>query len=236
MAVTASQPPSRPRLSWVLPAALAVAAAGTIVAVVVLSQHVGNDNIPPQPGAFSYAPPAPGFVRLSVRQVAGGKVTAVEDAPKGAPAPAPRDITAGPNTIVEILEPAKATAVQPGDWVSVIGITNLVRNFSIHSVVVIPGGKPSADGVGRSPGGFGGDEASSNLADRVIFGGPVTQVNGDTLTLTGPAGPITVELTASAPLYRLKARTLADVAEGDRIAVRGVDLSAPDAVLAQPVR
>jgi hypothetical protein len=234
MAVTTPSP-RRFSAGWLLPAALATAAVATIVGVVVLSQHVGNDNVPARPPAFSYSPPATGVTRMSVRQAGNGTLTAVEDAPKGAAAPNPREITAAASTIVEVLKPSTSAAIQPGDWVTVIGIPNDVRNFSIHAVLDIPGvTRAGADGVGRSAGGFGGDEASPNADDRVILGGAVQQVQGDSLTLKGPAGPITVLLTASAPVYRLEAGTLGDIHEGDRIAVKGTDPNAPTSLLAQP--
>ena len=220
---------------WILPAVLVTAAVATILGVVVLSQHVGSDNVPPQSPPFSYSPPATGVTRMSVRQSTNGNLTAAEDAPKGSAAPSPRQISASSSTIVEVLKPATSAAIQPGDWITVVGIPNNVRNFSIHAVLDIPGVKAAgADGVGRSAGGFGGDEASPNAADRVILGGPVNAVQGDAITLIGPAGPITVQLTPAAPLYRLETATLADVHEGDRIAVKGADPSAPTSLLAQP--
>jgi hypothetical protein len=225
---------------WLVPAAFALIVAAAAVAVIVLSQNVGQDNVPALPSPFVYSPPATGLVRASVKQVGDGTLTIGEDAPQGAQAPPPRTVRPNASTVIEVLKPAGASDVQAGDWVTVIGISNAVRNFSIHAVVAVP----NADSAGLSKGQFAGNEASPNPADRVILGGLFTN-NGKAVTagtavavsrsiaLFGPSGPLTVDLTANPPLYRLTEATLADIHEGDRVAVRGPD-DGPQAILVQP--
>jgi hypothetical protein len=117
----------------------------------------------------------------------------------------------------------------------VIGIPNEVRNFSIHSIVVLPpGGDAAANGVKRSPGGFAGNEAAPSGVEQVILGGTIERINGAALTLTGPQGPIQVQLTDRSPIFRLQAGSVDDVREGDSVAAKGLSGSAPpSAILVQ---
>ena len=237
MAVTGH--PRRLNTSWIVPAGLALVTLATLVGVIVLSRVVGNEHLRPAAPPFTYSGPAQVYARFSVKEAATGHLTVVGDAPDGAPVPAPRVVTPGPGTKIEALQPVDAATIVVGDWVSVVGIPNEVRNFSIHAVIVMAAtGQPDADHVLRSPGGFEGNEASPNAADRVIFGGAVSAIQGTTLTLTGAAGPITLELEPSAPLYRLEAVPLSAIHDGDRVSVIGIDTSAaaaPTAILAQHV-
>jgi hypothetical protein len=164
-------------------------------------------------------------------------MTIAEDASQGAPAPPPRQVRPNASTVIEVLTPVAPSAVQAGDWVTVIGISNEVRNFSIHALVAIP----DADGAGLSKGQFAGNEASPNGADRVIFGGLFTNTStaataaagSRSIALFGPSGQISVQLAGTAPVYRLTESTLADIHEGDRVAMRGPD-DGPQAILVQP--
>lgn len=221
---------------WAIPAALGMAVLATLIAVIVLSQRVGDENLRPAAPPFANAGERPATVRLNVKQAREGKITLVEDAVKGAPAPAAREFVPGTETAIEVLTPVESVAgVNPGDWVTIIGIPNEVRNFVVHAVVVLrAGGEPDAEHVKRSAAGFAGYEAGIDTADRVLTGGPVERVDGNVLTLRGPAGSITVQLTAGAPVFRLAAGTVADIHEGDRVAVQGMTATTPpSAILVQ---
>ena len=167
--------------SWLVPAAFGLVAVAAAVAVIVLSQNVGQDNVPALPSPFVYSPPATGLVRASVKQVGDGTMTVAEDAAPGNAAPPPRTVRPTASTVIEVLTPVPSSALQAGDWVTVLGISNAVRNFSIHAVVAVP----NADATGLSKGQFAGNEASANAADRVIFGGVYT--NNSTAGTVRPA-------------------------------------------------
>lgn len=229
----------RPRASWIVPLGFLLVVLATLVAVVVLSQHVGQSVSRPDPPPFVLPAGDTTIQRFDVKQAGGGKLTLAVPPLKGQTAPPDYEFWPGAGTRIEVLAPlAKGTLPQPGDWVSVIGITNEVRNFSIHSVVVVPDGgsegAAGADHVKRSPGGFAGNEAAPNGADQVILGGTVDHVDGMVLTLTGPAGPINVQLTEGAPLFRLEPGTVDEVREGDGVATNGLTPTAPpSAILVQ---
>lgn len=230
---------SRRRLNapWIIPAALGLAILATLVAVIVVSRRVGDENLRPPAPPFAYAGERLATVRLNVKQAGEGKITLVEDAVKGAPAPAAREFAPGTEMAIEVLTPLESIAqVNSGDWVSVIGIPNEVRNFTIHAVVVLrAGGEPDAEHVKHSTAGFAGYEAGIDGSDRVLVGGPAERTDGNVLTLRGPAGSITVLLTAGAPIYRLATGTVADIHEGDRVAVQGMTATGPpSAILVQP--
>jgi hypothetical protein len=222
--------------SWLLGAGVFLAVAGTLVAVVFLSQRVGSDDIPPAPPPFAYTAPETGVTRGTVRQVTAAGFSVALDAPAGQPQ-STVEISLAPATTVELLRPARAGDVRPGDWLTVVGIPNEVRNFSAHAFIAIP--QPyTVDGerAARTPGGFAGHETATNERDRVLLGGEVVRVEGNVIVLRGPAGEVRVEVVnaATAPLYRLAAATPADVRDGDRLAIRGVPGGAPAALLAQP--
>ncbi|MGH2632344.1 MAG: hypothetical protein ACRDG3_02935, partial [Tepidiformaceae bacterium] len=218
---------------WVMPVALVLITVATLVAVIVLSRVVGNEHLRPEAPPFTYSP-SQGYARFSVKEATAEKLTVVGDTPDGAPAPAPQDLVPGPATKIEALQPLDAANIAVGDWVAVIGIPNEVRNFSIHAIVDMPdSGEPGADHVLHSPGGFAGNEASPNAADRVIFGGPVTAIDGTTLTLGGAGGPISLTLATAPPLYRLETVPLSAIHDGDRVSVIGPAGKPPVAILAQ---
>ncbi|MEO9256543.1 MAG: hypothetical protein ABI305_13470, partial [Tepidiformaceae bacterium] len=215
----------RPQASWLVPLGFLVVVLGTLMAVIVLSQHVGKSVSRPDPPSFVLPAGDTAITRFDVKQAGGGKLTLAVPPVKGQAAPPDYQFSPGAATRIEVLRPmAKGTVPQPGDWVSVIGITNEVRNFTIHSVVVVPDGGAAigADHVKLSPGGFAGDEAAPNGTDQVILGGTVERVDGMVLTLTGPAGPIQVQLTEKAPLFRLETGTVDEVRAGDSVASNGL--------------
>ena len=224
------------RLSWLAPVIVLVAVLLGLGAIVVVSQRVGKETQRPDAPAFS--PPAAfpaNYQRFVVRQVSGSTVTLGTDAAGGGPESKTATFDAAGPGHVEVLKPEVASGLQAGEWLSVIGVRNSVRNFSIHQIVVLPAGtRADADGVARSAAGFGGYEAAGDEADRVAFGAPITTVAGETITLDGPAGPISVELTSRAPLFRLSPGTVADIHESDGAAAVVDSTGAIVGVLFQP--
>ena len=222
--------------AWIVPLGLVAITLATLGGVIALSRVVSNEHLRPAAPAFTYAGPPQGYVRYSVKEAAPDRLSVVADVPDGAPVPAPVSLVPGPATKIESLQPVGAATVAVGDGVSVIGIANEVRNFSIDAIVVMAAqGQPNSDHVLRSPGGFAGSEASPNAAERVIFGGAVTAIAGSTLTLSGAAGPITVNLLTGAPLFRLESVPLSAIHDGDRVSVIGTGGSGPTAILAQHI-
>jgi hypothetical protein len=184
-------------------------------AVILLARRSGRSDLPPEPAPFVAPSPARPVVALDVQQSAGGRLTLSDGS---------RDLAPHPDARVESLRAISSAEVRPGEWMTVIGIPNEVRNFSIRSIVVLPStATPDADGVRRSPAGFAGHEASRDGSERPLLGGQIEQVEGERVTLAGPSGPVTVTLGPLAPLYRLEPADAAAVREGDRIAF----LSAP---------
>jgi hypothetical protein len=203
---------SRGGLVTLVSLALLVAAG---VGVVLLSQTVGGSDMPKAAPPFA-APPGAGTVALNVKSRAGSTVTAVEQ--KGGNA-VQRDIQIPESAKIERLRPIRAADVQPGDFVTAIGIKNEYKNFAIHSIVVHPAGTGTPiDGVLKSGAGFYGHEVAKEAVDRPVFGGVVIRVSGDDLILTGPTGEAIVTASPGGRLYRLEAATVSDIAEGDRIA------------------
>ncbi len=204
------------RLSWMVPVVLLGAALALLTGIVVVSQRVGRES--QRPDAPPFSPPAAfptNYQRLVVRQVTGSAITLGSDSSSGRPESKATTFDASAGAVIEVISPATAASLQPGEWMSVIGITNSVRNFTIHQIVVLPAGSNAdADGVARSAAGFGGYEAATDENDRVAFGGTIAKADGNTVTLDGPEGPITVQLSDRAPLFRLAAATAADIREG----------------------
>lgn len=222
---------------WLVPAGLLLALVAALGGIILLSRQVGSDDVRPDPPAFAYRPAEP-FARLTVKQSTGGTLSLSADPVSGGPPPAQYEVTPGSATKVEVLKPVDASALAVGDWLAVVGIPNVVRNFSIHALVIIPNATPpDASHVAHSPAGFAGDEASADAADRVVLGGKVTAITADSVTLAGPAGPLTIALAAAAPLYRLEPATADAIHQGDHVAAAGLSASSqPTAILAQPPR
>lgn len=207
-----------------------------LAGIVVVSQRVGKENLRPEAPPFS--PPAvfpANYQRLVVRQVSGATITLGTDSTSGGSESKATTFDASGGAAIEMLSPTTADTLQAGEWLSVIGIKNSVRNFTIHQLVVLPkGSRPDADGVARSAGGFGGYEAATDESDRVAFGGAITKVEGDVVTLDGPEGPITVQLSERAPLFRLAAGTTGDIRESFGAAALTDANGALKAILFQP--
>jgi hypothetical protein len=201
--------------AWLPPVLLLVAIVMAFAVVILLARRAAAPDVPPEPAAFQPPAPAHPVTALDVQQASAGRVSLSDGS---------RDVAFAPGARIEVLSPASAADIRPGDWLAAIGIPNEVRNFSIRSLVLIAEpGTPDGGGVVRSPGGFAGYEASRDPAERPLVGGVVEAVDSQSVTLRGPTGPITLTLTANAPLRRLEAGRPEDVREGDRIAFIAAD-------------
>lgn len=196
---------------WLAPAVLALAVLAALLAVLLLARRSAAPDVPPEPTAFRPPAPARPVTVLDVVQESGGRLALSDGS---------RDVTLNQADRIELLRPETPAQIRPGDWLAVIGVPNEVRTFAIRSLVLIEGGgAPDAEGVVRSPAGFAGHEAARDQAERPVLGGVVERVEGNRVTLRGPTGPVTVDLTPAAPLRRLVPAQPGDVREGDRIAV-----------------
>jgi hypothetical protein len=233
--MTAAAPPLR-GLRLVLPVVLALALVGVALAVVMLA-HRGRDREPPRPGAFTPPGPARPVTVLDVQQVRGGVLTL--GGPSGSVEAALR-----PDVTVSVLRPAALDDIRPGDWVTLAGIPNEVLNFAIRQVVIIPAdlaAVPDAEGVPRLAGdGFGGYEANRDTRERPLLSGRVERIEGGTVTFTGRAGTMTLEVGPGSPVQRLTRGAAADIRAGDRLAFLpdrpGAGLEDARAVLVLPAR
>jgi hypothetical protein len=212
---------------WVAPAVPALLLLGALAAVLVLARRAAAPDVPPEPPAFQTPAPARPVVALDVLQVAAGRLALSDGS---------RDVALSPNARIEVLRPESAAGVRPGEWLTVIGVANEVRNFAIRSLVLSEGGGAAdAEGVLRSAAGFAGHEAARDQTERPLLGGVVERVEGQRLVLRGPTGPVTVDLSPNAPLWRLAAAQPADIREGDRIAFpAGTAISDAAGVLVLP--
>jgi hypothetical protein len=196
--------------SWLAPTVLALAVVAALAAVLLLARRAAAPDVPPEPAPFQAPEPARPMSALDVIQASDGRLALSDGS---------RDVAFRPDARIEVLQPATATQIRPGAWLAVIGVPNEVRNFAVRSLVIIDAAAaPDGEGVVRSPAGFAGHEAARDQAERPIVGGVVERVDGQRVTLGGPTGPITVDLTPAAPLRRLVQGQAGDIHEGDRIA------------------
>jgi hypothetical protein len=208
--------PSRRLLpAWLPPVLLVAAIVAAFAGVLLLAQRAAEPDVPPEPAAFQPPVPVRPVTALDVQQAAAGRLALSDGS---------RDISLADGAGIEILRPATASDIRPGDWLTVIGIPNEVRNFSIRSLVLIADpSAPDGEGVVRSTGGFAGHETSRDQSERPLLGGVVESVDGVRVVLRGPSGPVTVMLTPNAPLRRLEQGRPDQVREGDRIAFVGTE-------------
>jgi len=219
---------ARPRLpQWLVPLLFGLALVGVLVAVVVLARRASEPDAPPEPAAFAApAPPSP-VVVFDVEAVDGGRLRV--SGGNNAARQSGVDLVLAPSAAVDLLEPVLAAELKQGDWLTVVGIANEVKNFSIRALVVLPGPVASGgDGIARSPGGFAGGEASRDARERPVLGGVIERVEGNVVTLKTSTGAVTVTLTASAPLRRLRAATTQEIHAGDRLALWATRDGQPD--------
>ena len=117
----------------------------TLGGVIALSRVVSNEHLRPAAPAFTYAGPPQGYVRYSVKEAAPDRLSVVADVPDGAPVPAPVALVPGPTTKIEHSNRLARHTIAVGHWVSVVGIANEVRNFSIDAIVVMAAqGQPNS--------------------------------------------------------------------------------------------
>lgn len=221
---TATSPEPHPARAWALPALVLLGLMLVLGGVIVLARRAAAPDTPPVLASLVTPSPVRPVGVYDVRQVNGNEVLLTGE---GGATAAP--LRLAPETRIEVLRPATAAELRAGDWLTVIGIPNEVRNFTIRTLVAIPEAGTLADGVRRSAGGFAGHEAARDRAERPLLGGEIERIEGSRLILRGPDGPITVDLTAAAPLRRLTPGTAAELRPGDRIA-----LETPAAVLILP--
>ncbi|MGE5595997.1 MAG: hypothetical protein ACM3S1_08185 [Hyphomicrobiales bacterium] len=218
MTAVPAKPPSLLSRGVVL-GALALLAVGVLVAVVVVSQQVGGEDLPPEAPPFQ-APQRSGYPRFEVRSVANGTAVLVPDATGGQSVDQTVDLPLA-GVAVERLQRLGPGGIAVGDYVTVIGVQNDVRNFSIRSVVVQRGERElNSDGIAVSPAGFEGWEASKEREERSILSGRVTETDGSHLVIERAAGPVTLDLTEGSVLYLLAPADASGVSGGDRAAVR----------------
>jgi len=190
--------------------------AGAVVAVVVLSQTLGGSDEPPAPPPF--VPPAVSAISaLDVKQRAGDRIVVSLDKGPSDPNGGSRDLALTSSTRIEVLRAITASGIHAGDQVTVIGIPNEVKNFSIRSIVVQTAAAEASGQAALSPGGFAGHEVSRSRAERPLAAGTVERVDGNTVVMKGAAGPMVLALD-NARLFRLEQGSADDIQEGDRVA------------------
>lgn len=201
------------RTRWLAPAALAAVLLAAAAAAIVLATR-GQESGPPRVGPFTPPVPAHPATAQDVQQVRGNVITL-------AAASGPVDVTPAAGTPVYLLQPSALDTAAPGDWVTLVGISNEVLNFTIRQVLIIPastGAAQDADGIARLPFGLAGHEATRDPRERPLLSGKVETVNSRELTITVNGRTATVEAPASGIIRRLTAIDLAGIREGDRIA------------------
>lgn len=226
------EPLRRARAVWI-PVVGALAVLGILLGLVLLSQSAGGGDVPPAAPQFQ-PPPVNPVSSADIKIVDGTRLVIVRQTRAGTEE---QDVTVPAGAQIERLQRIDPAGVRVGDWLTVIGVPNDVKNFSAQALIVIPGGgAPSADGVVRSPAGFAGFEWSRDPRTRVIVGGPVAAVDGIVIRLQGPTGEIRITAGPEAParLYRIEPASVGDFAEGDRVA-GAFDANALAAVLLFPV-
>ena len=202
--------------SAAVPLTIGLLIIGALIAVVFLSASVGNQELPPEAPPF-VTPEPPAFSAVDVKQRSGDGFIVTTQTSSGT---AEEEVTVAESVVIERLTLITAESVQPGDWLTVVGIPNAVKNFSVHSMVVIPGGgTPAEDGIARTPAGFSGHEAARDPRDRPVLGGVVLRIEGNTIYLQGPTSEIAVIAGPEAParLFRIEPVSVDDIGEGDRI-------------------
>lgn len=213
---------------WLLPGGLAVVLLAIIATVVVLAQQAGETGAPPKPAAFEPPREALEVVVYDVQGVTDGAITFAADLEST------DDLMIPVTARVERLTAMGFAEVKPGDWATVIGVVNGVRNYTIGSVVIMDGFRAtSGDTELRSPGGFLGYEAARDLQQRVIVAGLVDSVEEGRFTITTPGGPVSVwlegtEAAGPPPFLHLDESSVADIRTGDRVAFPATQDGKPD--------
>jgi hypothetical protein len=187
-----------------------------VVAVIILSQTLGGSDEPPAAPAF--VPPAVSTISaLDVKQRAGDRIVVSLDKGPSDPNGGSRDLALTSGTRVEVLRAIDASGIRAGDQVTVVGIPNEVKNFSIRSIVVQSAAAGASGQAALSPGGFAGHEVSRLRTERPLAAGTVESVDGNTVVMKGAAGRMVLALD-NAKLFRIEQGSEADIQEGDRVA------------------
>ena len=202
--------------AWIAPGAALLVLVALLGAVVVAARITGDPALPPAAPALIVPSPARPTVAYDVERAQGDQlvVAAGQDVERQR-----FEITVPPGTAIDVLEAIEPGAIAPGDWVTVVGVKNEVRNFAVKMVVVLPGGgTPDGEGWARTAAGFIGDEVARETREVAILGGIVTAVRPGAVVIDS-GGPVTVTLAPDAFLRRIRPGVPADLRDGDRFAL-----------------
>ncbi len=194
---------------------LAILLLAGLATVLVLAQQAAKPDAPAEPRPF--APPSTihPSVAFDVQRVEGATFT-VSGSGKNKDS---LQITLPASARVEVLTPITPADLHARDWMTVIGVPNAVKSFAIRSIVVVGSpGAPGADGIVLTQGGFAGNEAGRDPKELPILGGTVDRASSQGATLQTVSGPMTVDFAAAPPLRKVRAGSIADIHEGDRLA------------------
>lgn len=219
------------RLALIIGATVTVVVLALLAGVVWLSQRAGGDEAPPALPPFQ--PPAIAAVpAFEVRSVTGGSALIVADPESGQSTDITRTIDLASGIGIEQLAPMLPAEIAVGEIVTAIGVYNEVRNFTVHYIVVQPGGTAlDGDGTARSALGFAGHEAMKG-DDRPILSGEVVEVTGGRLQLRVGDETVWLDLLDVARVYALEPGNAASVVAGGRLAL--IEGNGPIALLASP--
>lgn len=222
--------------AWLAPVALLLLLAAIIVSVVLVARELGKADVPPQPDRFVAPTVSHPTVAFNVQSRNGATLRPGEG----------DDVVVPAGTPVEILEAAPPSVILAGQWLTVIGIPNGVKNFSIRMILVQDRqGTADADGLLRTIAGFAGDEANADKTEAVILGGRVTsaapaefdaireaapaRVPGIRATIETAVGSVTIEVMNDGPTVRiLRQGGPDDINESDRVAFHAAADGKPD--------
>ncbi len=203
----------------VVPAALGLVVAGSLVGIILAAREAGSGGqAPPTPGPM-VMPRTAGFAVLTVERVEGDRLV----------------VAGGPTTTLVVpagtpawrIEPVTVEEVRPGMRIAVVGVPNEVRNATIRLIVVAEAGE--ADGDGTLAGPFGGHETLGETMAQPLIRGVVTEVRDGQLTVETSSGTATVWTDEGAPLAAARRAHAGGVRPGDRLAVLLDAAGNPDA-------
>lgn len=213
-ATESSPAPSRVP-QWVFPAGLGLAFIVLVAVTLFLAHRASRSDAPAEPPPFAGPVKVNPTMPFDVENANAGTV----NLQSGLSAQS-LQIALSTSAPVELLEAVAPSTIAPGEVLTLFGIPNEVKSFSIRLIVLMPVGSPfDADGIARSPAGFAGHESERDQAERPILSGTVTSTSGKTVSLATPGGPVTVDLEPTAPLRRLRAGGPGDLKPADRLAV-----------------
>jgi hypothetical protein len=205
-----------PWRSLALPALCILILGAALGLALLLASLVSDDGIPPKAPAFVTPEPSTMTV-VDVKQRRGNDLVVIRQVGTDS-VEEPLALTA--ETRIERLRPAVVADVEVGDWLTIVGVPNEVRNFAIHAVIVFKTETTAVDGLPRSPLGFFGHETARNPNDRPLVGGPISAISAEdsSVTVDFPSGPAEVLLLPEGRLFVLEAGGEEDIGDGTRIA------------------